>query len=212
MILVFGDIETTGFSKTYDDILEAGFIRTDENLNIIPNSSLNLYFYKPKFKIENPRAQAVHHLTRDFLRDYENDFNVNIAKMYSCCHNCVFVGKNNLSFDTEFILNFVNRNIMDKMLYMNINLQIDIQDLMAEPFQKWYREKTGAKTSRVGKLEEYPAVCNFRLEDLKREFYELFLDRHPEIEARGAEHCALYDAFVTYKVAKWLFERGILKI
>lgn len=218
------DIETTGYLKfdassgistLADDseILEVGFLNIDlQTRKILTHGTL--YFYKPYFFVESP-AQAVHHLTRDFLMKYEDKFEQNLIALNSLIQSTCIIGKNSDKFDIPFIKAFIRKHAGDefdlpevvrqldmkaynggKVRYNDTLYALDMQTLYKERFHDLYLERTGNKLppNKKGKLEEYVAVIN-----CGQEAVDLVYDGLSKDRVTGA-HGALYDAVMTYVV------------
>jgi hypothetical protein len=113
MLYTFIDIETTGFMKfdanavLIPDLLEFSYLQVDSTtLRIVKSGSL--YFYQPHFDIESD-AQEVHGLTRDFLMQYEDQFEDNLIALASITCNATICGKNSKKFDIPFIKHFLKK-------------------------------------------------------------------------------------------------------
>ncbi len=218
------DIETTGYlqfdttsghSQLSDtsEILEVGFL----NINMDTRDILTygtLYFYKPYFFIESP-AQEVHHITRDFISKYEDQFEMNLVALNSLIQSTCLIGKNSDKFDIPFIKAFINKHAGDdfnipelvrqldmaaynggKVRYEDTLYALDMQTIYKDRFHDLYFDKTGntlAKTKK-GTLEQYIAVIDSGQEAVDFVYESLNKDR-----VTGA-HGALYDAVMTYIV------------
>lgn len=225
MIGTFIDIETTGFlaydkdekgiAKLRDDreILEVGFLIADMATKKILNHGV-LYFYKPYFQIEND-AQAIHGLTRPFLKNYEQDFEKNLIILNSIIQNTCIVGKNSTNFDIPFIKAFLEKHIgpmydighmvfKENMktygeapfLYDPNITSLDMQILYHDKYRDRYYDKYQRMPApnKKGKLEEYIELIPGGLEATQHVYNSLTKDRET-----GA-HGALYDTVMTYIV------------
>lgn len=203
MLFTILDIETTGFNRQSDDILEVGYIKTNEKCDILGSGSL--FFYKPEFKVETS-AQSVHRLTRDFLEPYEKDFNVNMAALYTMMYNGLIIGKNNASFDMPFIQSFIRKHAgyLDPCEIMGY---VDLQDYYTNQYRKYYYDRTGMTTRKKGSLEELVHMIGFTDEQIKCEFKEKFPDC-----PRVGTHSALYDVYMTYILLKEAVEHRGLRL
>lgn len=163
------DIETTGFLQfdtltgrsilsDNSEILEVGFITIDMNtIKILSYGTL--YFYKPYFNIESD-AQRIHGITREFLKQYENQFNKNLIALNSLIQNTCIIGKNSKRFDMPFIKAFIEKHAPDsfdiedltiklnmdaynggKVHYVNPTYGIDLQDIYKERFRERHYDK-----------------------------------------------------------------------
>lgn len=191
------DIETTGFNKSIDNILEVGYIRVNNKCEILGHDTL--FFYKPEYQIESP-AQEIHHLKRNFLEQYEKEFYKNLAVLYTLMSNGLIVGKNSDRFDIPFIQEFLRRN-MGYIMPPTIAGSIDIQEEYKEIFQDWYFRKYKISTNKKGKLEELIIMNGHKTITLKEEFEKLF----PECP-RSSIHSALFDSYMTLQLLKDLIK------
>lgn len=177
-IFTFFDIETTGLDKSADDILSFGFVRLDEKYNILQQGTL--YFYKPEFKIE--KAQHVHHLTREFLSQFEDEFENNLAMMWAILHDSNVLGKNSKAFDMPFISNFIS-NYAPSLGAPVPKAHVDIQDYVKREFQEKF------KTTKYGTLGQY--------KDMYKVTDEYIMSLISENGDANRLHTALFDAWVT---------------
>jgi DNA polymerase III epsilon subunit-like protein len=218
------DIETTGFLKfdtingvsqlsDNSEILEVGYINIDMDRREILTYG-TLYFYKPYFNIESD-AQRVHGLTREFLKQYEQDFEKNLIALNSMIQCTCIIGKSSNSFDIPFINAFIKKHagykfdIEDlsidlnmsayergKVHYVNSYYADDMQVLYKDRYHDLFYEKYGYSLmkNKKGKLEEYIDVIPNGQHAVDVIYGNLNKDR-----VTGA-HGALYDAVMTYVV------------
>jgi exodeoxyribonuclease-1 len=108
---LFYDIETTGLSKSFDQVLHFAAIRTDLNLNEIER-----YDYRVKLNrdvIPSPRAVLTHHIgvheTQDGISELEA-----IKKIHQLLNTpgTISLGYNTLGFDDEFLRFSFYRNLL----------------------------------------------------------------------------------------------------
>lgn len=193
MVVHIIDIETTGFNNVKDDILEVGYIRCDGKCKILGHGTL--YFYRDSFAVES-QAQQVHGLTRDFLKQYEGEFTMNLAALYTLMSGAIVVGKNNISFDDPFIQKFLEKYLVGVPVAVPQG-EVDVQKTHIEHFRKWYEEKNGCKppSQKRGSLSEYIESIGYTQEQVQ-ELYQEMLGETDRAQAHGA----LYDAFMTYLV------------
>ena len=218
------DIETTGYlqfdtstgvSQLADtsEILEVGFLNIDmETREILTHGTL--YFYKPYFYVESP-AQEVHRLTRDFIKNYEDQFTMNLVALNSLIQSTCLIGKNSDKFDIPFIKAFIRKHAGDafdlpevvrqlgmkaynggKVYYNDTLYALDMQTLYKDRFHELYYDKTGNKLppNKRGTLSQYIEVIPYAQEAVDLVYNGLSKDR-----VTGA-HGALYDAVMTYVV------------
>ena len=230
MICTIFDIETTGFyNMKYNvvnpdnaEILEVGYIKVEsESLDIIDSGTL--YFYKPYFNVES-EAQQYHKLTRDFLKQYEKDFDDNLKKLYCLFQQTFVVGKNCNEFDIPFIQAFIKKHSNSYLdidacfkefdfkdyddcyfYYHSFFDSYDIQIGFCETWRDWEERRTGVrpKGKRTGRLEEYINV----FPEWQGQVDALY-DSLPKDRVTRA-HGALYDCVMTYVVFKYCVEHGL---
>lgn len=202
------DIETTGLSTNYDEILEVGYIRINKNrqnpkkFDICGSGTIN--FYRPSWKIETP-AQKVHKLSRSYLESLNIDMEKSLASLYSVVYDCILIGKNSSSFDAPFIQTFLNRHC-NELQPVKLVGQVDIQDKFQYLYRDWMA-KRGQATNKKGNLMDYLNIMGMSEE----ESLKLFLQYFPGNE-RAMYHSALYDAFVTYLCTIYLVENDLLRL
>lgn len=193
MIFTILDIETTGLKKHSDDILEVGYIQTNENCQLLRSGVF--YFYKDEFNIESD-AQRVHGLTREFLSGYKNEFDASLTKLYTLFRRGIIVGKNSTKFDIPFIQIFLKR-YESGLSDVNCRDSIDLQTVFTPVYRKWYEKMTGNNPGRkLGTLEELMEVIGYTDEQVRSMFKEQVADD------RSVAHNALYDTFMTYLLFK----------
>lgn len=114
MFVVF-DIETTGLSTTTNDIIQFAYCMFDSNNQFV--KAENLYFYYEGMSWSQEAADASHHLSLEFLKQYEADFEKNILKMYSVLNRCNVIGHNSDSFDCPFVKNWLARRGLEDFAF-----------------------------------------------------------------------------------------------
>lgn len=190
MIIHAVDIETTGFSRTSDEILEVGYIRFTEYGKILGSGTF--YFYKPEFNIESA-AQSVHGLTREMLEPHEKDFEKNLAALYTLMDRALLITKHGKSFDVPFIQSFLAKH-QAGVVAPEIRKHVDLEEMLTDEFQQYYVKKYGVQTRKKGTLTELVEMIGLSESELKKEFEEVMCSK------RVRAHAALFDAFMTYKL------------
>lgn len=217
------DIETTGYLKFVRDvnknsvlsdeseICEVGFMNIDMSTGAIVHSGV-LYFYKPYYNLENDAAKK-HKLTREFLSQYEGDFENNLIALNALLQSAVIIGKNSKVFDIPFMKAFIEKHGGYKLniphlvsalgmkgynggtvTYDGGTGSIDMQQVWHKRYVRFVYEKTGIVDDRKkGTLEDYIS----------------FIDAWPIVEAVytqhntgrvGGCHTAFYDVVMTYVI------------
>lgn len=221
------DIETTGFMSFVRDaegnsvlsdeseILEVAYMNFDMNTRKLLTYG-TLYFYKPYFHVESS-AQEIHHITRDFLEQYEDKFNENLVALNAMLQSTCVIGKNCKAFDIPMIKAFIRKHAGDKMnipdLVLRLNMSaynggrviyndpeymIDLQSAFREEFRHLYYEKNGylPTPQKRGSLDEYvDLIPNGR--EATEVVYNTYFKNKDRITG---SHGALYDVAMTYVV------------
>ena len=207
MLFTILDIETTGFkhglstAEDNDDILEVGYIQVDENLKMLRHGVF--YFYQDDFVLKED-FERVHKLSKEFLEQHREEFNDSIIKLYTLMQEGIVIGKNNIEFDTPFILDFLKRRGKGLPI-INIVNQVDLQDIFTPIFRRWYKERYNENTRRKGKLGELMEVIDKSMEEVESEYKELF----PDVADRCGAHSALFDTYMTYLLLEHAVKDGL---
>ena len=106
MFVVF-DIESTGLSTTACDIIQFAYCMFDGNNQFV--RAENLYFYYEGMSWSQEAADASHQLSLEFLKQYEDQFEANLLKMYSVLNRANVIGHNSNHFDCPFVKNWLAR-------------------------------------------------------------------------------------------------------
>ena len=130
MNYVFYDLETTGRSAAWDQIIQVAAILTDENLNIIDR-------YEEKCRISpscipNPEAILVNKikiktLLTTNLSHYQ--MMLNLQKKFFQWSPSVFIGYNSIKFDEEFLRHSFFKTLLDPYITIKKeNYRFDLLD------------------------------------------------------------------------------------
>lgn len=106
MLYTIFDLETTGLSGTSDSVCQFAFMTVNQNM--FPVRGRNYYLYKEGMTWSE-EAAAVHGLTREFLKQYADDYEQNLLHMYTVLQRGNLVGHNSNSFDIPFARQFMLR-------------------------------------------------------------------------------------------------------
>lgn len=116
MLYTVFDVETSGLERGCD-VLSFAYALTDENVGV--KRAEVLYFWKEGVTKWTEEAYEINHLSKEFLRQYEADYEKNLQKMYivlSMGHlvgfNSGYINKNGdiAGFDYQVCCNFLERN------------------------------------------------------------------------------------------------------
>lgn len=124
------DIETTGFSPAYCDIIQFAYVNLDENFK--PLKAESLYFYKDDMHWSE-EAEAVHHISKDFLKQFKDDFEVNVKKLYIILSRGNVVHFNGDGFDIPFCTSWLTREGMPRL---TINRSYDVMKIYRPVLKK----------------------------------------------------------------------------
>lgn len=105
----FMDIETTGFSRTEDDIISYAYILTSEDFKEIIGTGVR-YLYRDGQAESSPGAFGVHGITTKFLKQFEAEYENNLCKLHKVTSNVRLIGHNIDSFDAPFIDAYLYKN------------------------------------------------------------------------------------------------------
>ena len=173
MNYVFYDLETTGRSAAWDQIIQIAALVTDENLNITEK-----YEEKCKLKsscIPNPEAILVNKikistLLSSNLSHYQ--LMMNLQKKILDWSPCIFVGYNSIRFDEEFLRNSFFKTLLDPYVTIkNKNYRFDLLDSVRST-NFFYPEKLKSLISAKGnpilkldKIAPLNGISNFTAHD-----------------------------------------------
>ena len=129
--IIFYDLETTGRSAYWDQIIQIAAICTDEHLNVI--DEMNLIGKLNSFSIPDPEALLVNKIPIDSI--YKSNFSnyslvSEISHKFSEWSPAIFIGYNSIKFDEEVIRNAFFKNLFDPYLTVkNNNTRVDLLDI-----------------------------------------------------------------------------------
>lgn len=112
---IFYDFETTGLSPEYDQVLQFAAIVTDENLEELPNSSIDIRCRLLPHIIPSPTALAVTNVSPSLLLNQDMSHREFMHKIEVWCAQwkpAIFLGYNSIGFD---------ENMMRQGLYQSLH-------------------------------------------------------------------------------------------
>ena len=116
MLYTVFDVETSGLERGCD-VLSFAYALTNESVDV--KRAEVLYFWKEGVTQWSEEAYEVNHLSKEFLRQYEADYEKNLQKMYIVLSMAHLVGFNSgyinkkgdiAGFDFQVCSNFLQRN------------------------------------------------------------------------------------------------------
>lgn len=178
------DLETTGLSSSVNDIVQFAFITIDHNFRII--RAKNCYMYQEGMDW-TAKAESIHHLSREFLKQYEDEFDYNLCILNTVTHRCNLVGHNITGFDLPFIKGFLLKN---GILAPTEGMVYDTMKIYQNVYHK--RIKLVKLTEMLGITED----------TILRYVSLLFKDK-------AGAHNAMYDTVATMLCLRKAIEQGL---
>ena len=211
----------------YADILSVGYLRVDlEDMKIFDAGTL--YFYQPQFNVES-KAQEVHGLKREFLEQFEDQFQDNLAMLEALITNSVIIGKNSDVFDIPFISLFLQKhrpggggtlysfiNTLGMKDYNGRKLRLenqsesyDVQSKFAPVYRQLMKQVHGIELSgqKKGSLTDYLDLIDPTREQVEEVLKEAEQFMRDTYEAKA--HDAFYDVVATWCVYKFCKQIGL---
>lgn len=190
MLYTIFDVETTGFSGTADSVCQ--FAAITVNQNFFPVRTHNYYFYKEGMPWSDS-AEAVHGLSRDFLKQYESEYNDNLIRMYTVLQHGNLAGHNCKGFDIPFVSQFLRREGLPELVVADC---LDTMILWRPEFKK-----------RM-KLVDLPGALGITEEQVLNTAKILF-KKYP---GERRPHDACYDTTATLLCLRVAAQRGLCSL
>lgn len=196
MLYTFFDTETSGLESDCD-ILSFSYMLADENLDV--KKAETLYYWREGVTKWTQEAYAVNHLSKEFLRQYEEQYEKNVTKMYILLCYASLVGYNSgwlggdgliHGFDFDRCKSFLVRNGMPEPRPAEF---IDVMKLCERMLHRKY--KLSVAFNKCGLSEEIASAIN--------QVY--FGDRN------GVAHESSFDTVMTAMLFQRLHEEGEVK-
>ena len=120
--IVFYDLETTGRSSHWDQIIQIAAIHTDSNFKVL--DKINLTGKLNSYCIPDPEALLVNNIP------IENIYSSNLTnyslirevyEKFKSWSPATFIGYNSINFDEEVLRNSLFRNLFDPYLTIKAN-------------------------------------------------------------------------------------------
>ncbi len=197
--IIFYDLETTGRSAYWDQIIQIAAICTDENLNVL--DEINLIGKLNSFSVPDPEALLVNRIPIDSI--YKSNFSnysliSEISRKFSEWSPGIFIGYNSIKFDEEVIRNAFFKNLFDPYLTVkNDNKRVDLLDItrIANFFYpdriKSLLNKKGLAIMKLESIAHTNGIKNFTAHDAMGDTYaslelaRLIKNQIPELWDRG---------------------------
>ena len=212
MNIVFYDLETTGRSPHWDQVIQIAAIYTDQNLNVL--DKINISCRLNSFCIPEPQALLVNRMPIESILNSDLSHYQMIAEInnkFLSWSPAIFIGYNSIKFDEEFLRNALFRNLHDPYLTIkNNNLRSDLLDT-ARISNFFFPEKLKSLVSERGtpilKLESLASINgikNFTAHDALGDTYatleiaKKIKAKIPSIWAKGTQ--GLDKSTLTYQI------------
>lgn len=217
---LFMDYETFNATPRGGRPSQFAAIRTDANLNTIPDRAVNIFCEQSPDNIPSPVAAVLTGITPQKIKRIKNglefppkgnmDTTIEVLNEYlftrkilaemSVPHTCT-LGYNSIRFDDEYTRNLAYRNLFDpyEREYKNHNSRFDVYHLVLATyvlrphlltFPNARNRETGEQ--ELNSITGMP-LPSFRLEDLSK--------------ANGAEHANAHDAFSDVEATIFLMKK-----
>lgn len=190
MLYTIFDLETTGFNGTSDAVCQFAFITVNQNL--LPVRAKNYYFYKEGMAWSE-QAAAVHRLTREFLKQYESEYEHNLLRMYTVLQRGNLVGHNSNGFDIPFARQFLIRE----------GFPVLQPEICYDTMQIWHR--TFGKRMKLANL---PAALGIPESQIMGLAQVMFKDNAGDLRA----HNACYDVAATTCCLRAAVAKGLCSL
>ena len=197
--IIFYDLETSGRSAYWDQIIQIAAICTDENLNVL--DEINLIGQLSSFSIPDPEALLVNKIPVESI--YKSNFSnysliSEISHKFSEWSPGIFIGYNSIKFDEELIRNAFFKNLFDPYLTVkNHNTRVDLLDItrIANFFYpdkiKSLLNKKGSAIMKLESIANTNGIKNFTAHDAMGDTYaslelaKLIKNRIPELWSKS---------------------------
>ena len=177
--IIFYDLETTGRSAYWDQIIQIAAICTDEHLNVL--DEMNLIGKLNSFSIPDPEALLVNKIPIDSIvkSNFSNYSLISeISHKFSEWGPATFIGYNSIKFDEEVIRNAFFKNLFDPYLTVkNDNTRVDLLDItrIANFFYpdkiKSLLNKKGSAIMKLESIAHTNGIKNFTAHDAMGDTY-----------------------------------------
>ena len=197
--IIFYDLETSGRSAYWDQIIQIAAICADENLNVL--DEINLIGQLSSFSIPDPEALLVNKIPVESI--YKSNFSNHsliseISHKFSEWSPGIFIGYNSIKFDEELIRNAFFKNLFDPYLTVkNNNSRVDLLDItrIANFFYpdkiKSLLNKKGSAIMKLESIANTNGIKDFTAHDAMGDTYaslelaKLIKNRIPELWSKS---------------------------
>lgn len=186
MLYTIYDLETTGLSKSTSEVCQCAILRVTQNLT--PVEAHSYYFYHDGMHW-TAGAERIHGLSRDFLKQYADQFDANLLHMYAALQRGNLVGYNSDAYDNELATSYLARCGLP---YLQPAISYDVMNIWGKEF--------GHKL----KLTELTEKLGYSPEMVSRLARHLFKE-----DGELGAHNACYDVTATYLCFQKAIQKGL---
>ena len=177
--IIFYDLETTGRSAYWDQVIQIAAICTDEHLNVL--DEINLIGKLNSFSVPDPEALLVNKIPIDnIVKSNFSNYSLisEIFHKFSEWTPAIFIGYNSIKFDEEVIRNAFFKNLFDPYLTVkNDNTRVDLLEItrIANFFYpdkiKSLLSKKGSAIMKLESIAHTNGIKNFTAHDAMGDTY-----------------------------------------
>ena len=171
--IIFYDLETTGRSAYWDQIIQIAAICTDEDFKIL--DKINLTGKLNSFVVPDPEALLVNKIPIEKIYKSNLSNYGLVSEVYNKFNDwspAVFIGYNSIAFDEEVLRNAFFKNLYDPYLTVkNNNIRLDLLDItrIANFFYpdkiKSLLNKKGSSILKLESIAHTNGIKNFTAHD-----------------------------------------------
>jgi exodeoxyribonuclease-1 len=160
---IFYDSETSGVNTSWDQMYQAAGIRTNSDLDIIPDTQFNL-LCKPRLDvIPHPKAFLTHMIDIDVLKKEgmsEFELTRQLNQIFTLNGNTAISGYNSMNFDDSLVRNMNFRNMQNiySHEWKNNNRRFDVFKVVQMAFLhcpevlNWPKSDSGGASLKLDRL------------------------------------------------------------
>ena len=194
MLYTYYDVETSGL-KVGCDVLSFSYMLADEDLDV--KKAETFYFWKEGVTQWTEEAYNVNGLSKDFLRQYENQYEDNLKRMYLAMSYADLVGYNSGWYDSNGIIHGYDYPVIKNFLERN-NLYapspVSMTDVMKISEQRYKRRLKLTTVFEKNSLSE----------ELAKAYSSIYFKED------GVAHNSSYDVIMTAMIFSKYYKEGLV--